>query len=514
MLLKHSLMTTYQPVTWKLFFFPKSVHLSGDVVLLRAFDRQRTDGDTVGLPPARVGRPFFLDEDGNSHIALNGFFSSGRMRNRSEGTNRKYAHSLGVWVNFLARRDAHWDSATEEDLLDYKYWRRTDDRNPRPVSGSTWSGDVVAIGTFYDWSRKTHNGPDLLATAAIRATRGWHTDRGTRGVMLKGSTIRGADVKWLSPAAFRKWRDVGIHGIAPNGSERVLWRPRCQTRDSAFVDGLYGSGLRLQEWASVLTTELAEPAPNRDYVTHRLADACAKGAHGHPFWLKRTVLDSIADYAETERAAAVRRAQASGMYERLLDVRVVDQPTLNGRVQITDADGTSRRSVDLGELNPNQRLSLFFRSDTGLEPLMLWLNEDGSPRPKRAWYKAFSSANARVRRSGIDRMECRPHMLRHSFALRWYAVGRLIWQQRNVGLETDHALDFRQQFGDAWSLVQTMLGHTSVETTKNIYLEPFLTLDVQLVMEYGLSELDSELLLQVLRSNPQVRLAEYPAEAS
>lgn len=482
----------------------------GDELLLRSFEQQQISIEQAGIPSPLVGRPFFLDNDGNPHIALNQFFGSGRMRNRSEGTNRKYAHALSVWVNFLVRQGTNWDSATEEDLLDYKFWRRTDERNPRPVSGSTWTGDVAALSLFYDWAKKALNGPDLLGGADIRGTRRYAA-RATDGIMVKASTVRGADVKWLSPGAYRKWRDIGIHGIAANGTERTRWRPRSQSRDAAFVDGIYGSGLRLQEWASVLTTELREPAPNRDYVTLQLADACAKGGRGHPYWLRRQTLNSVAVYIETERATAVRKAQAFGLYERLPDVHIVESVNEMGRARITSAATSFTRTVNLNDLNPDQRRVLFTRDDDGLAPLMLWLNEDGSPRPKRAWYKSFSRANERVRRSGIDRMVCHPHMLRHSFALRWYAVGRLIWERRDVGLNNNHVLDFRQQFGDTWSLVQTMLGHSTVETTRRIYLEPFLTLDVQLILQYGLSEVDAELLLQVLQTNPRVRLDE-PSE--
>lgn len=56
------------------------------------------------------------------------------------------------------------------------------------------------------------------------------------------------------------------------------------------------------------------------------------------------------------------------------------------------------------------------------------------------------------------------------------------------------------------SLVQTMLGHSNVNTTKDTYLEPFRGLDVKLLLEHGVSELQAETLLDVLRSNPRVRV--------
>lgn len=59
-------------------------------------------------------------------------------------------------------------------------------------------------------------------------------------------------------------------------------------------------------------------------------------------------------------------------------------------------------------------------------------------------------------------------MLRHSFALRWFAVGKLASALQLQHLSEEETRDFRAQFGDTWHLVQTMLGHRSVETTKNV----------------------------------------------
>lgn len=60
-------------------------------------------------------------------------------------------------------------------------------------------------------------------------------------------------------------------------------------------------------------------------------------------------------------------------------------------------------------------------------------------------------------------------MLRHSFALRWFSVGMLVYSSRLAHLSEEQARDFRTQFGDTWHLVQTMLGHRHVETTKNAF---------------------------------------------
>lgn len=490
---------------WFLYFVPVSADLGDE------FDLSERVGAPIDFPASKVGRPFFVNEIGKPHSVLNAYFSSGRMRHRSAGTNRKYAYSLRSWVSFLATQGKEWSDATDEDVLDYMFWRRTDEANPRPVSGSTWAGDAVAVAQFHEWALTHVNGPRLsVRTSAARPAPGNRVVRGS--LDLRPATVRKSDVKWLSPAAVERWRDIGTHGLSPDGVERSRWRPRSQWRDAAFVDGLYGSGLRLQEWSSVLRLEIRAPGAHR-YVAHRVADACAKNRRGHAYWLRHAVLDSIAGYVETERNDAVRRAQLAGTYEAVEERWIIDATEYRSddAVTLRRATGEGTRTMRVNDMTPAFRRRVFIEGELGLEPAALWLNEDGRPRPQRAWYRTFSRANARVERAGVTRLRCHPHMLRHSFALKWYAVGRLIWERRAVSADEGYLRDFREQFGDTWMLVQTMLGHADVETTKNVYLEPFRALDVKALLEYGQDELNADVLLSVLQEDPRVRLSDTRA---
>ncbi|MCH6472433.1 site-specific integrase [Sinomonas terrae] len=473
---------------WKVHFVVEGHNWPDDPLLERA---------DVGRPRLDAGRPFLLHGSGAAHEAVNAFFASGRMRNLSEGTNRKYAYSLCTWINFLSLRNKGWDSAVEGDLFDFRFWRTTDFSNDRRVAGSTWQGNRAGILAFHDWAVDRLGAARLLPLAERRTSDG---RSGTRDRRSSSTSVRSADVKWLTPGAFRLWRDVGVHGISREGLERTRWRPRMQGRDAGFVDGLYSTGLRIQELASLVVPELPPAGDGRGFVTARLADRCAKGGHGRRFWIGRSALDGIWDYVETERAGSVRSAQDKGLYQRVPGMLVVDEVGSDGSVRASRA-GVVVRSR-LRDLSPKDRLKLFKETDGGLEPLSLWLNEDGLPRGKKAWYTTFRLANARVEKGGIERLKCHPHMLRHSFALRWYAVGRLVWER---GSREDRFEDFREQFGDTWSLVQTMLGHRDVATTKSIYLEPFLGLDVQFLLAHHASDPETGTAFDLVRGDPRVR---------
>ncbi|MCT7365033.1 hypothetical protein A7G45_19355 [Mycolicibacterium llatzerense] len=239
--------------------------------------------------------------------------------------------------------------------------------------------------------------------------------------------------------------------------------------------------MRLSEWASVTIDELPTLGADRPFYKCHLADKCAKGGYGHPYWMPRHVLAGMYAYVEGARARAIRGAQDSGRYAVLSDTIEVGDAKRLGSVRLSDGNGGFiDRAWNI--TSPALRRRLFRRTPAGLEPLWLWLNENGLPRDPHGWHHTFAEANDRIAAQGVEYFTCTPHMLRHSFALRWFSVGKLVYSSRLGHLSDEEARDFRVQFGDTWHLVQTMLGHRRVETTRDVYLEPFRTLDVEVLL--------------------------------
>jgi site-specific recombinase XerD len=430
-----------------------------DVLMGRVADLS----DWVQQFGGRHGQRFLLGPNGFPDVKVNAFLASPRMRNLADTTNRDYAHSLALWLNFLHARGQQWWTADVDDVEEFEFWRLTDPANRSVVGTSAFAKDVAACKKFYGWASARH--PDVIDVFADAAFP---------------SAKREAGVKWLDPNALVRWRDVGLRGRDLTGRRDRSWKGRNEQRDSVFVDGLYGTGLRLTEWGSILILELPPLESGRSFYTCRLADNSAKGGYGHPFWMPRTVLTAVRAYIEGPRARVVRDAQAAGHYEQLAGLRIVE--VRHGRsVRLTEAGGeVVERSWNV--LGPGLRRKLFRRTPAGLEPLALWLHEDGMPRDPHGWHHTFDTANDRVAALGLRDFRCTPHMCRHSFALKWFSVGKLVNSARLGHLTEDETQDFRAQFGDTWHLVQTMLGHARVETTKNVYLEPFRKLDVELLL--------------------------------
>jgi integrase len=448
----------------------------------------------------RPGQPVLLRSDGRVAAEVNAFLASSRMRGCSQATVRKYAYALGMWLGFLDATGRAWHGAGEDDVDEFKFWRMTDAANPARVAGGTILGNLIAINAFYEWA-----GPRYGVTNPVRRLEvtGRGPDETVERYAASPHVVRDRDVKWLDPAGYARWRDLGLRGLDLDGAEAEGWRGRNPQRDCAFADGLYGTGLRLHEWATILLAELPEDDPARGYFTRRLAAACAKGVRGRRYWMPRGVLADVLSYCEGERAAAVRRARAEGRYEKLTGLLRLERVLGARRVELRTEAG-ERRAVPLDVLTAGERARLFRQAAGGLAPVALWLNEDGLPRRPHGWQHTFTDANDRVARRGLNGLAVTAHMLRHSFALRWFSVGRLLYEQRFAHLSAEEMRDYRAQFGDTWYLVMTLLGHESVSTTMGTYLEPFRDLDVSLLIEHAQGAMMSSLMSEMFRDHPKV----------
>jgi integrase len=434
---------------------------------------------------ARDGTPFLVSPYSRPDARLNRFWREPSVRTLARESQRRYAYSLKVWLNFLHAYGVDWDQAGPHTVAAFKEWRMSAVEADQHVSAGSFQADLAAIKRLYDWASLALSGIESPIRVRSWGTTKW--DEPER-MELSPSGIRSSDVKWLTPDAYRLWRDIGLAGFTREGVQAERWVGGNEDRDVAFADGLFGTGLRRAEWSSILTLELP---PDDGSALHRrwLASACAKRGHGRRYWVPRKVTAQLRFYLdEGSRQAAVARAQQAGRYEALPQRWLLERTLDNGSLlMLRDAKGQVHRT-GLDALTPAVRARLFMQTSSGLEPLSLWLNENGLPRPKNAWNKTFAAANKRVRRelardAGEQaRLWARPHMLRHSFALRWYTIATFVGWHRTSELCLDEQRDLRHQLGDVWFMLATLLGHRSAETTRNTYLEPFQSLQIEQLM--------------------------------
>ena len=142
------------------------------------------------------------------------------------------------------------------------------------VAAGTVRDDLTALKLSYDWAQREHgvvSPVELIEVPAGPARR----PVSSIAAMPRGGRRR--DVKWFDPAGYARYRDVGLLGLARDGCDDPTWRGRNDQRDGGFADGLYGTGLRLTEFASLLLVELPRDNPDHGFFTCTLAAATAKG---------------------------------------------------------------------------------------------------------------------------------------------------------------------------------------------------------------------------------------------
>ena len=413
----------------------------------------------------RERQPILVSPDGRVDARLSEFFRRSRFASRAVGTQESYVLDYRLFFSFLWQAGRDWDQARAEDLEDWEDWRLRGRGNPRRIGGAKWVRELAALRLLYEWAAARGH----LAASPVRL----RTVRTRDGVPvqvaeLAPSDVRSSDVKWLTPRAFRLWRDAGLRGYGADGRPDASWRGRNDGRDAAFADVLFASGLRRREAGTLLTVELPDATPARRYYSGRIAAAVAKHSDRY-FYISAAALKGVELYRITTRAAAVRRARAAGRYDALEVRWIVDGITRRGEVSWVDEHG-ERSTTSLNALTDRDRVNLFAAGEDGLEPLALWLTETGMPMRYRGWSKVFERASDRCQTLGLE-VFATPHMLRHSMALR-SLVSLHHALDRRLGLTPAERRHYEALYGNVWSMVKDLLGHRSEETTRSIYLEP------------------------------------------
>jgi hypothetical protein len=146
---------------------------------------------------------FFLD------LPLNGV--------RSAHSLRAYGYDILLWVRFLeeARGMNIW-TATRTDVAAFHRARRRIDAGSR-ISAASWNRSVAAMEKLYKWAETE----GLISVSPFTHRDVWRrANAGGRGriVARNDASERGAkrsDVRFVSLEDYRRFRDVGLRGLAP-----------------------------------------------------------------------------------------------------------------------------------------------------------------------------------------------------------------------------------------------------------------------------------------------------------
>ena len=450
-----------------------------------------SEGVPQALPHAMVeaammgglvdGMPFILDDDGAYDLDLNRFFRAcPTMGVRSMHSVKAYARDILTWLRFLKERrggKTMWQ-ADREDVAVYHAVRRFSVL-PHRISAASWNRNIAALEKLYRWGVEE----ELILSTPFTYRHVWGGSRygkmpavAIRSNRAREPAARPHDMHFVGLERYLLFRDVGLRGRLPDGTDDPRWRGRNGERNALFAELLVTTGLRLEEASSLLQIELPSPADQHSAgqrsIPFRLPAAIAKGNKGREIRLPLRLLRRLTDYAELERANAVAvfAARMTGS-ESTMPVTMLGADRRS--VLIDDGDGPRRVRLDL--LSPASRGRLVRRDDNGgPEHALLWLTEAGLPVAAETWESIFRRASLRCRDHGID-IDVSPHTLRHTFAV--HMLEMLIREQIGAVLDSRNGkatgagdAAYRRMIGDPLQKLQRLMGHASIASTY-IYLD-------------------------------------------
>ncbi len=182
-------------------------------------------------------------------------------------------------------------------------------RVPR-VSAASWNRGIAALDKLYRWAVEE----GIITTSPFSYGVTLRRAAGTRAVLAvttnraRERAARQHDMRYVDLGRYLLFRDVGLRGRSPDGTDDPTWRGRNGERNALFAELLVTTGLRLTEGGSLLLADLprATEAGLRS-VVFDLPGAVAKGGRPRRVRIPRRVLALINDYIDLERTISSAR---------------------------------------------------------------------------------------------------------------------------------------------------------------------------------------------------------------
>lgn len=382
--------------------------------------------------------PFLVASDGRYASDINAWLRSLPMNGvRSRDSWRAYARDVRDWASFLEADEIDiWD-ASEDDLERYHRSRRLGDD---PVKPGTWVRGTYALCRLYRWG---------LGRGLIRAMPFSET-----GIREKGSGTE--SIRFVSKEDYVAWRNVGLRGVYGLHECEGTPRVRNSERNSSFADLLVTTGLRLREGSYPLLSEM--PVRSQNPLVHQerwhVPPGLAKGKRARHTLAPVRVLRALEDYIAFERTVVVDAAFKVGAYKGTQWIRLCRVSGNTGWL----SDGTGR--VNLRDAGPEKRRRFLLCDGDTVQPLMIFLTEEGMPMSARSWESIFARATRRCSLQGYD-VRISPHVLRHTFAT-WTLTRYL---RQHMKANADGAGTYKAYLLAPVRRLMRLMGHKSSHTT-------------------------------------------------
>jgi site-specific recombinase XerD len=408
--------------------------------------------NTGDVPDIADGTPIIVDESMRPVEPLCTFL---RLYSENIGKNSAHAYALDAlrFNRFLHDSGVDAMTATRNDLVAYRKHRFASG-----LSDRSWDRELVVIRALFNFLFETGQRTDL---PWIRV--------GSRSVVTPKVTKTEMDVRALSQEQWIAFRNIGLGGELASGEIDPSYRGRCTVRNTCVAELALTTGMRLNEWRTLMDVEVA----SNDHGVSVALQACAKNGRFRRIYVPQSTVRMIDLYRETERKSIVRRAQRV-LTRKLSSLAIaVDIDTSAGKITYS-LDG-KRQRMKFSAITPEVRRILVKRESNGwVEPLSLFLGNNGQPLSQRRWHQYFRDANERLTALGHGPPKMPPavttHDLRHTFAvvvLRGLQTAAATFERSRpktgTGTISEHIVH------NPLLTLQRLLGHASPATTM-VYL--------------------------------------------
>lgn len=355
------------------------------------------------------GTPVFLDSQMRPVEWLCAWFRQLSYENRDPETMKAYAYIVRRLVEFLAKRGADLGTVTEADLVAFR--RSRTELQKVPVDDGTWDRDAVVINLMYTFFQEQ----GYVRRKPVRLKR-----NGGNG--LSSGVQREMDLRHMTVEQYLYFRDVGLGGQLPGAEINESFRGWAPHRSKAGLELALLTGMRKQEWSTLLLPEIGEGWWNPGEPVEFDLQECAKYKHHRKVYIPTAALETVGNYCLLERSEMVERS-ARALARKAKDLFVVDTVDIE-QGKLKGIDQGRRRTYTISAMSPALRRRTVRECEGGLEALAVFVGHGGLMLGPNSWDRIRKDAWRRMKEHSthelappLPRKAWRFHDARHTFAL-------------------------------------------------------------------------------------------------
>ena len=382
------------------------------------------------------------------------------------GSWESYARVVKAWSEFLALHGVSLFGSRERlkaALGKYAGYRAAGPPERR-FAATTWGRHMSVLSLFYRWAMDEGYAQAEPFTYRMARALFAGTGRTARvNLAVRRTPKPHVTIKYLEPD-FTSLFLNGLRGLAPDGGPDPHYRGRELARNAAIGELALATGMRAQEFSSLLSWEIPPlpPAPAKVPIPFPVPAAVAKGRKFRITWISYEALAAVHHYLEVDRPATTSGTAWRPPRNWGEPLLVTDPDARGGRV-----NGVRRRWETL---TPAERRRLVA---PGGGTCILAAKAGGGPFT--AWASLFERTADRIRARYEPRFpHVFPHRLRHSFSMRTleylvsghYRQAAELAKATDDGTGPDPALMLYLTKADPLLVLRDLLGHSTVLTTE------------------------------------------------